>query len=166
MVDTASRIVEIASAVVIGHPSVVVVKLSVPPVRISMRVVIPAVRQVINYTIAVIRPHIEYVPGSPYIAGSPHINKTCIVIKSAPGMVKYPHSTNAYNTSVVIYNVGVSRPGYSSELIVKDGDIFDLNYRTVIVVLKIRFVIETGVVVDIDIARVDVYVYASSVVVT
>jgi hypothetical protein len=166
MVDTTSWIVEITSAVVICDSTVIVVKLPVPPVRVSMRIVIPAVGQVVHYTIGVIWPHIEYVPGAPDVTGSPYINKTGIVTESSPGVVIYPHSANAYNTSVVIYNIGVPCTGYPSVLVVKDGDIFDLNYRTVIVVLQIRFVIVTSVVIDIDIARVNVHVYAATVVVT
>lgn len=81
-------------------------------------------------------------------------------------IVIYPKTTHAYDASVVITYFCVSGLDNTSEFIVIHGNILNLDYGSVIIVLYVGVVIVTGIVINIYISGVDVYIHISVAIVT
>ena len=82
--------------------------------------------------------------GTVYIASVPYIDKSCVItIESA--IIEYPHPANSIGQTVPVPDPDIPDATYTSVKIIEYGDIFNLDHRTVVIILDVGVVIESGI---------------------
>jgi hypothetical protein len=76
-------------------------------------------------------------------------------------VIEYTQATHADNAPVAVTDLCVTSLDDTSEIIVIDRNIFDLDYGTVVIVLYIRIVVVTRVEVKANIIGINVHVNVS-----
>jgi hypothetical protein len=77
-------------------------------------------------------------------------------------IVENSQSTYANDTSVIVTDLCIPGLDDTSVIIIKDGDFFNLNYRSIVIILNIRIVVVTRIEIQIHVVGADVYINISS----
>src|SRR5690554_1007018 len=110
-------------------------------ITISDGLVISSIRIYLYNTIMVIGYRVIHMPRSIHIISVVGIDVATKVAVVAVGVVVYIQATHLYQASVFIPNTYISSTNYSSEIIIINGNVFNLNNRSIHIILYIGVVV-------------------------
>jgi hypothetical protein len=104
-------------------------------IGIPDRVVKPSVRPVIYKAEPYCRTYKESVEWTVYIISVIDVYESYMVVKKPSVIVKHPHSSNTVQAAIIIPDVNPANTVYPSVIVVKNGNVFYLDYSSVVIVL-------------------------------
>ena len=114
-------------------------------VRIAYRAVKPSIGSVVDQTESYRGSGEKRVEGSVHIMSVVHIYETGMVIIESPVVIKDNHAAYSTYAIATIVDVHVPDLGNTTVIVIKNGYVFDLYHRTIIIILCVRAIIVSGV---------------------